>query len=295
MLRDFELAEIMGLAFAYAAAVLLWIPTAPLLAAGGRMALTNYLTQSFVFSFVFFSYGLGLFGRLTLLPCVIGGAVFYLAQLVLSRWWLRHFYFGPVEWLWRSLTYGKRQSFLQPGEWTISRRTARIMVFVVMLIVVPLVHLGVPWLLARSGTHYGWAGNTSGTLNKLGLVVLACAAGLIIWISATSVHQVRFMPERLHIGLQPPALLQTGPYGKTRHPMYLAEILLWLGVTIYFGSLLVLGIAVLITILAVRFLVPREERALERQFGEGYREYQARVPALIGWKRHRPQQGAREA
>jgi protein-S-isoprenylcysteine O-methyltransferase Ste14 len=88
-------------------------------------------------------------------------------------------------------------------------------------------------------------------------------------------------------------LLQTGPYARMRHPMYLAEMLLWLGLTIYFGSLLVLGTASIGVILAARFVIPREERALESQFGEEYRRYRERVPALIGWKRRSSREGDR--
>ncbi|HEY3441355.1 MAG TPA: DUF418 domain-containing protein [Paludibaculum sp.] len=104
-----DLASQIPLAFAYAAVVLLWAPGAPLLAAGGRMALTNYLMQSVVFSLVFYGYGLGLFGRLGVLPTALGGVIFYAVQLVISWAWLERFQFGPVEWLWRSLTYGRRQ------------------------------------------------------------------------------------------------------------------------------------------------------------------------------------------
>lgn len=98
-----------ALSFAYAAAVLMWMPNFPLLAAGGRMALTNYLTESVVFCLIFYGYGFGQFGRLGVLPCTVGAIIFYLAQLVFSRWWLDHFQFGPVEWMWRSLTYGSPQ------------------------------------------------------------------------------------------------------------------------------------------------------------------------------------------
>ena len=98
-----------SLAITYAAAVLLWIPKAPLLAAGGQMALTNYLAQSLVFCLIFYGYGLGQFGRLGVVTTTAGGIVFYLAQLIFSRWWLDRFQFGPVEWLWRSLTYERRQ------------------------------------------------------------------------------------------------------------------------------------------------------------------------------------------
>ena len=116
ILWRFDIVEQFGLAFAYAAAVLLWIRHAPLLAAGGRMAFTNYLSQSVVFGIVFYGYGFGLFGRVGVTAVVVWGTVFYLAQLVVSRWWLRRFRFGPFEWIWRSLTYGRRQPMLYRRE-----------------------------------------------------------------------------------------------------------------------------------------------------------------------------------
>ncbi len=111
-----DVLQILSLALAYTMAVLLWLPRAPLLAAGGQMALTNYLTQSLVFAFVFYGYGLGQFGRLGTVPVAVGGTAFYIGQLIFSRWWLRVFQFGPVEWLWRSLTYGRKQPMLRSSE-----------------------------------------------------------------------------------------------------------------------------------------------------------------------------------
>lgn len=79
------------------------------LAAVGRLALSNYLGQSLLCTLIFYSYGLGLYG--TVGPAV--GLAFtvgiWLLQLVLSAWWVERFRFGPVEWVWRSLTYLKRQ------------------------------------------------------------------------------------------------------------------------------------------------------------------------------------------
>jgi uncharacterized protein len=76
------------------------------LAPFGRMALTNYLTQSLVMSSVFLGYGLGYWG--------LGRAwqlVFALAlcgvQIAFSHWWLARFRYGPAEWLWRAVTYMK--------------------------------------------------------------------------------------------------------------------------------------------------------------------------------------------
>lgn len=79
------------------------------LADAGRMALTNYLAQSVICNFIFMGFGLGLFGMLArhqLYYVVLG---VWLFQLAASSLWMRRFRFGPAEWLWRSLTYMKRQ------------------------------------------------------------------------------------------------------------------------------------------------------------------------------------------
>jgi uncharacterized protein len=87
------------------------------MAAVGRIALTNYLLQSVICTTIFYGYGFGLYGQIgTTTSFVIVWAIIA-CQLVLSTWWLRHFQFGPVEWLWRSLTYGRWQTLrkLVPG------------------------------------------------------------------------------------------------------------------------------------------------------------------------------------
>ncbi|MFZ0870103.1 MAG: DUF418 domain-containing protein [Rhodanobacter sp.] len=75
----------------------------------GRMAFSNYLTQSLVFGWIFFGYGLGLFGHMRPSQAMLLGVIVYLAQVVASQWWLKRFRFGPMEWLWRTLMYGARQ------------------------------------------------------------------------------------------------------------------------------------------------------------------------------------------
>ena len=75
------------------------------LAAVGQMALTNYLMQSLICTTLFYGYGAGLYGKLQryeLYYVVVG---VWVLQLLLSSLWLRYFRFGPMEWLWRSLTY----------------------------------------------------------------------------------------------------------------------------------------------------------------------------------------------
>jgi uncharacterized protein len=75
----------------------------------GRMAFTNYLAQSLIFSAVFYSYGFGLFGRLGASTALALGVAVYAAQVIFSGWWLKRYNFGPIEWLWRTLMYGHLQ------------------------------------------------------------------------------------------------------------------------------------------------------------------------------------------
>jgi uncharacterized protein len=75
------------------------------LAAVGRMALTNYLLQSVVCTTLFYSYGFALFDKVgPALGLLLTFAIF-VSQVPLSNWWLKHFHYGPAEWLWRSCTY----------------------------------------------------------------------------------------------------------------------------------------------------------------------------------------------
>ena len=72
----------------------------------GQLAFTNYLTQSVVLSLLFYGWGLGLFGRLSEAQGLALALLLFGAQAAFSRWWLRTHRFGPLEWLWRSFTYG---------------------------------------------------------------------------------------------------------------------------------------------------------------------------------------------
>lgn len=80
------------------------------LIAAGRMALTNYLTQSLIATTIFYFYGLGYFGKTNHAQELAIVACIYALQLfVISPLWMSRFRFGPMEWLWRSATYLKRQ------------------------------------------------------------------------------------------------------------------------------------------------------------------------------------------
>ncbi|MEO5578243.1 MAG: DUF418 domain-containing protein, partial [Sphingomicrobium sp.] len=78
-------------------------------APAGRMALTNYLTQTLIQSVLFMGWGLGQYGQLSIVWVPLASLAIFAAQVGLSRLWLARFRFGPLEWLWRSLTYGTAQ------------------------------------------------------------------------------------------------------------------------------------------------------------------------------------------
>ncbi|MBU8933241.1 MAG: DUF418 domain-containing protein [candidate division Zixibacteria bacterium] len=79
------------------------------LAAVGRMALSNYLTHTIICTTIFYGYGLGLFGQIERFGLFGFVVAIWILQLVVSPIWLKHFLFGPAEWVWRSLTYWQRQ------------------------------------------------------------------------------------------------------------------------------------------------------------------------------------------
>jgi uncharacterized protein len=84
-----------------------WRPIVLPFAAVGRMALTNYLLESVLCTLFFYNYTTGLYGRVGPAMALIPTVVLFAAQIVFSNWWLKRYRFGPMEWLWRGMTYGK--------------------------------------------------------------------------------------------------------------------------------------------------------------------------------------------
>jgi len=86
-----------------------WLPWLLPLAAAGRMPLTNYLAQSLIGTFIFYGWGLGFWGRAgAALQLALAFAIFFVLQVPLSVLWFRRFAYGPMEYLWRTLSYGRR-------------------------------------------------------------------------------------------------------------------------------------------------------------------------------------------
>lgn len=78
------------------------------LAALGRMTLTTYLVQSLVCTAVFYNWGFGVMNKINLTGILVVTIALFAAQMVFSVWWLGRYRYGPAEWLWRSLAYGRR-------------------------------------------------------------------------------------------------------------------------------------------------------------------------------------------
>jgi uncharacterized protein len=111
-------AQIVGapaLSLGYVAALTLlsrretWRKGLGLLAPAGRMALTNYLLQSIICAFIFYGYGLGLFGQVGAAVGLALTLAIFALQIAWSNWWMSRYRYGPAEWLWRSLTYMRPQ------------------------------------------------------------------------------------------------------------------------------------------------------------------------------------------
>jgi len=108
---DLPAAHVLSAGYASGLAVLIqsanWRRWLTPFAAVGRMALTDYLTQSVLCTLFYYSYTTGLYGRVGPAMGLIPTVVLYGAQVVFSNWWLSKYRFGPMEWLWRGMTYGK--------------------------------------------------------------------------------------------------------------------------------------------------------------------------------------------
>ena len=74
----------------------------------GMLSLTNYLTHTVCYVFIFYGMGLGLLGKLHLQWVPPIAFFIYILQVLFSRWWMSRYTYGPVEWVWRQLSYGKR-------------------------------------------------------------------------------------------------------------------------------------------------------------------------------------------
>ena len=165
----------------------------------------------------------------------------------------------------------------------IPRWAALILASFVWFVAIPLAHGAVPWAISSLTPRYGWANGRPGTWNLLGVIPVALGAALLIWVLVLGMAQT---PNKVKLRLTPSFLMRRGPYAFTRNPMYVAELGLWLGWAIFFGSIGVLAGAVVLSGVVNFIVVPREERSLEAIFGQSYLQYKNRTPRWFGTPRH---------
>ncbi|MCP4883167.1 MAG: DUF418 domain-containing protein [Flavobacteriales bacterium] len=82
----------------------------------GKMALTNYILQSVIGTFILFGWGLGYLGQIRFSFLCIMALLLITLQAIISKYWLKKFKYGPLEWLWRCGTYLKWQAFLKKND-----------------------------------------------------------------------------------------------------------------------------------------------------------------------------------
>jgi uncharacterized protein len=89
-----------------------WRNLLSFLAPVGRMALTNYLLQTVICVLIFYGYGFGQFGKVGATTATLIALTIFLSQILVSTLWLKFFSYGPMEWIWRQLTYRQRLNLI---------------------------------------------------------------------------------------------------------------------------------------------------------------------------------------
>jgi protein-S-isoprenylcysteine O-methyltransferase Ste14 len=145
----------------------------------------------------------------------------------------------------------------------------------------------VPRMISELTHRHGWAEGRPGIWNLGGLLMVVVGAALLVWTLAA---HVAHMPAVVRVELKLPweftssHLVASGPYRFSRHPMYVAVLVLWLGWASFYGSASIIA-ACLGVVIVINLLARREERALEARFGDAYKKYKAAVPRWLKIKR----------
>ena len=163
----------------------------------------------------------------------------------------------------------------QPKRADVPGWAALIIALIFWVILLPLVHAGIPWALSLLTPHYGWIDGRPAIWNLIGLIPIVLATILLMWLMILHFSRI---PRRVKIERTPTYLLTRGPYRFSRNPMYVAELVLWLGWAILYGSIVIFVALLVMAQLMNKRVVAREERDLEARFGESYLEYKNKVP-----------------
>ena len=171
----------------------------------------------------------------------------------------------------------------------ISRRMAVIGGVFILSVVDPFYFLVLPWLVSLLTPRLGWTEHGPGVWNRLGLFPVVAGALGLAWVLNVMFAQIPNLPPVVELdegeGLLTATsriLITHGPFAYSRNPMFLADTCILLGWAIFYGSVVVLILAVVGWTLLNYLKVPQEERGLEARFGDAYRAYRRRVPRWIG-------------
>jgi protein-S-isoprenylcysteine O-methyltransferase Ste14 len=150
---------------------------------------------------------------------------------------------------------------------------------ILLAILFLLVHVAAPWALSWLSTRHGWVDKRPGKWNLLASIPVGAGIACTIWL--ITLH-FRASPDTFLEWKPGEKLLMRSPYGFSRNPMYLCELIFWFSWALFYGSIPVM-IGFLLWLVAFNFvIVPWEERDLEARFGAGYVQYKNTVPRWLG-------------
>ncbi|MCE9618468.1 MAG: isoprenylcysteine carboxylmethyltransferase family protein [Planctomycetes bacterium] len=167
---------------------------------------------------------------------------------------------------------------------SLRKRTPRWAVYLMLLVVAllyPVMACVVPWLLSSLTPRFGWTENDPATGNLLGLIPIAIGVAGLIWVFSAMLAKVSDLPEFVELEWTSQILMTHGPFAISRNPMFVSGVTLFLGWSIFYGSLLILGVSIVLWLWTNAVKVPREERALEARFGDAFRDYKQSVPRWL--------------
>jgi protein-S-isoprenylcysteine O-methyltransferase Ste14 len=142
----------------------------------------------------------------------------------------------------------------------------------------PLVHGIGPWALSSLARRAGWIEGHPSTPNLLGLAPLIAGAACITWCAYLHLSAAG---ESFNIEATPRYLLTRGPYRYSRNPIYICVFAIWVGWSVFYGSLPVMCALTAGVLIITILIVPFEERRLQAHFGETYGAYRRAVPRFM--------------
>ena len=151
-----------------------------------------------------------------------------------------------------------------------SRRTGFILGLLIVSVVYPVMVVVIPWALSLLAPRLGWTEGGPATWNLLGLIPVAAGIVGLIWVFGVMFAQFPKLPETVELDegegfltATSRVLITHGPFAYSRNPMFLSGSTVWLGWALFYGSVLIGIVAVVLWALSNGLKVPQEERGLQ--------------------------------